>query len=285
MFTSNSTPTRRRHKFPAQYELLAEVPINLSVDLRMLTASGRTDAGQLTALASFTYDDKLERTIVERWEEGQSRAIATASNTGKGGGTGEGRRQQRDEQRIRTITDALEGVSLRGTRLATDEEDSRLAKRVISPLPVTTTNDSSPTDLSAAKASPPAPPSYSQLTSVISRPLTSLSTLSNTLPTSAASADEVASLYLPDETDERREHFARVWRETRSLGPPPPTDIEVLRAFFTFEGDVDKAICHLRPYMALKELGFPEEDICTTLLLYNNNQEEALEHLIRGGPK
>lgn len=249
--------------------------MKLTVDLRALMASSRSDPTHLSSLASFSYDAKLERTILERWER---RHRTRASNGERGPG--------KDEAHIKAISEALESVSLRGTRAGAGEDGPSTAK-------------TSPPSTAAKKLSPPPrdvptttgtaassslPPSYPQ-----AAPSSSLGPPTQTnRPESVAtpaSASELASLYLPDETSERREQFARIWQDTRSLGPPPPTDIEVLWAFLTFEGDAAKATTHLQAYIALKELGFPKDDICTTLLLYNNNQEEALEHLIRGGPK
>ena len=93
---------------------------------------------------------------------------------------------------------------------------------------------------------------------------------------------DLAGLYLPDETADRRSQYAAIYDQTRSIDPEPPTDIEALRAYFTFEGDVIKAVAHLRCFMSLKELGFPDDEISTALIMHNNNQEQALEYLIRG---
>lgn len=95
------------------------------------------------------------------------------------------------------------------------------------------------------------------------------------------SGEEIALLYLPDETPARQAQLSQIWMRTRSLSTTP-NDIEVLKAYFTFDGNVQQSVQHLSSYIALKELGFPDDDISKALLQYNNNQEEALEYLIRG---
>ncbi|PJF18220.1 hypothetical protein PSACC_01967 [Paramicrosporidium saccamoebae] len=89
---------------------------------------------------------------------------------------------------------------------------------------------------------------------------------------------ELSLLYLPDDTAERRAAFSRLYLATREI---QPTDMDVLRAFFLFEGEVEGAVKYLTAFISLNEFGFPEDQISTALLLYKNNMEEALEHLMK----
>lgn len=57
--------------------------------------------------------------------------------------------------------------------------------------------------------------------------------------------------------------------------------MDILRAFFLFEGEEGKALDYLKGFISLKELGFPEDQISTALLLYKNNVDEALDHLMK----
>lgn len=91
---------------------------------------------------------------------------------------------------------------------------------------------------------------------------------------------ELSLLYLPDDTEAQRELFCKIYAavQRHSL---PASDMEILRAYFLFEGDAAQAIPYLRAFLALRELGFPEDQISAALLLYKNDQEETLEHLMK----
>lgn len=93
-------------------------------------------------------------------------------------------------------------------------------------------------------------------------------------------AVELAQLYLPDETPERRLLFSEIYLASRNL-PEVPPDLDVLQAYFLYDGSVKEASDHLKVSRSLKELGFPKDKIQTALLLFKNNFEEALEHLVK----
>lgn len=95
-----------------------------------------------------------------------------------------------------------------------------------------------------------------------------------------AYAAELGRSYLPQDGPERQAAFALLYIRTRKVGSPP-TELDVLKAFFIQDGDADKAEAYLQAFVSLQELGFPDDQITTALLLNNNNMEEALEYLMR----
>lgn len=93
---------------------------------------------------------------------------------------------------------------------------------------------------------------------------------------SIASAEK-CNLYLLNETEEKKIAYCSLWDATRSLAPD---DMDVLRAFFQFDGNVEKAFLFLKSFLALRELGFSEEKITAALLMNDNNQDRALDYLM-----
>jgi hypothetical protein len=93
-------------------------------------------------------------------------------------------------------------------------------------------------------------------------------------------AEEMGALYLPDDTSERRENLVRVFIASQQL-TNPPTDVEILSAFFLYDGDADKAAAHLRSFSQLEELGFTNENITQALYLNGAKFDEALDHLMK----
>lgn len=95
-----------------------------------------------------------------------------------------------------------------------------------------------------------------------------------------AQAAELAQLYLPDDTAERRGFFTQIYLASQSL-EAPPGDLLVLRAYFLHDGRVEEAVKYLRAFAYLSELGFQEEQINTALLLHKNHLDEALDYLMK----
>lgn len=95
-----------------------------------------------------------------------------------------------------------------------------------------------------------------------------------------AQAAELAQLYLPDDTAERRHLFTQIYLASRGL-EAPPSDLLVLRAYFLHDGQVEEAVKYLRAFAYLSELGFPEEQTNTALLLHKNHLDEALDYLMK----
>lgn len=93
-------------------------------------------------------------------------------------------------------------------------------------------------------------------------------------------ARELAALYLPDDTAERRDCFQQIYVATRGL-PSQPADLDILKAYFLFDGNVDKSVKYVKAMASLLELGFPEDNISTALLNTDCVLDEALDYLIK----
>lgn len=59
------------------------------------------------------------------------------------------------------------------------------------------------------------------------------------------------------------------------------TDEQILRVFRLFEGNVGAAVGFIPVFEELVELGFGEDEVVSALLLYNNDRESALDHLMK----
>jgi hypothetical protein len=95
-------------------------------------------------------------------------------------------------------------------------------------------------------------------------------------------AEELSLLYLPDDTEERRRAFCKLYMDTmRSSSAANLNDLDILRSYLLFDADSLKALPYLISMANLKEMGFEEERISSALLMFNCNQEEALEHLMK----
>jgi len=104
-----------------------------------------------------------------------------------------------------------------------------------------------------------------------------MSTMTKALGNSSLASMEKCNLYLPNETEEKKIAYCTLWDATR---PMSPDDMDVLRAFFQFDGNVERATLFLKSFLALKELGFPEDKITTALMMHNNDQDMALDYLM-----
>lgn len=96
-------------------------------------------------------------------------------------------------------------------------------------------------------------------------------------------AEQVANLYLPDDSPEGRQAFIKAYLTVKadSSALSNVTDMDILSAFMIFKDESDQVVSYLKAFVALRELGFGEEAISAALLLYKNNREEALEHLMK----
>lgn len=99
-------------------------------------------------------------------------------------------------------------------------------------------------------------------------------------PSANEKAKELASLYLPDDTAERRECFQEIYVATRDLSNPP-ADLDVLKAYFLFDGDVGKSVKYVRAMASLLELGFAEDSTSTALLNTDCVLDDALDYIIK----
>lgn len=92
-------------------------------------------------------------------------------------------------------------------------------------------------------------------------------------------SEEIANSYLPGESDGRKIAFQAIWEVGRREG----AEIEVcLNAFFLSPDDPSKSIEYLRAFLALRELGFPENDISVALLQTGNDRDKAIDILMNG---
>lgn len=88
---------------------------------------------------------------------------------------------------------------------------------------------------------------------------------------------KAAEMYMPDDTQERKEIYAKLVGHGKRLGT---TDLDALRGFFMFDGDETKGKAYLDNFATLRDLGFAESTIDQALIKCDNDQERALEELM-----
>lgn len=58
-------------------------------------------------------------------------------------------------------------------------------------------------------------------------------------------------------------------------------DTELIRAFHLYEGSVSKGVAYLLAFQDLVDLAFPEDRVVSSLLMFDNDRERALDYLMK----
>jgi hypothetical protein len=232
-------------KISSQHVPIAEVPVLLTVDVKALSSKPGTSDNRLQQLGDiFSYDPSLEQSIVKQYENVRAQPKTSGKSLSS--------TPPLPERHSKNTSSATTG---RSPAVGREDERIRIINEKLSSLALGRGGQRSPES--------PAPAASSR------------STHSN------CTGAEAARKYLAEDTLERKDNFAAIWDATRSVSSTgPPSDEDVLRAYFTFDGDRESAIRHLTALLYLKELGFPADDIHNALLLSNGNREDALEQLL-----
>lgn len=127
-------------------------------------------------------------------------------------------------------------------------------------------------------------PSYSACSSTSTSNATATSTtVTPKSETPESKALQLAQTYIPHETKERQDSFTRMYlainQQQQSPLTAPLTDFEILQAFIKFDSNEKLSIMYLKNMQALKEMGFPSEQIQQTLQHHPFDQEKALEEI------
>jgi hypothetical protein len=93
----------------------------------------------------------------------------------------------------------------------------------------------------------------------------------------SASSMETAKAYLPDESQEKIFFFAKGIDRATKLGL---TDLDALRAFYMWNGEMTAMVAYLEAFRNLRDLGFDQEIIDAALIRHNNDQDSALSYIM-----
>lgn len=263
-----------------------------------------TNPNSYLVVVQFPWDDSFERKTIERYEKQLRKSRNLPKSTQEAIKSTDNQKPSTIKQAItteeKTLTRATEKLAANSTfsipttssKPNTDESNLPAPNTIETKSTIDTNNDKTIYLKGQEQQIKSVSDALASIT--ISSPSAVSTTLDQTISNANSLLDdveermigktpeEIARLYLPDETVERQAIYSEMFRLTRTLSPAP-TSAEVLRAYFAYEGNVDKGVAALGSFVALKELGFPVVNIWLALLMYNNNQEEALEYLIRGG--
>lgn len=101
-------------------------------------------------------------------------------------------------------------------------------------------------------------------------------------------ATELSMLYMPDDTAQRKTDFQNLYIRVRSSSEKTTgsqftnlPEMDILRAYLLHDGDANLSYSYLVAFSRIKELGFPDDQISTALLQYRNDEDAALDYLMK----